>query len=125
MNRERDAHDHFPSILPTASRRRLSSQIGRAFRGVYGARSGLRTILRAVAAEMLAAGATAGLVTRALETCVRYHPARIGCDPHSLMSGRSHSAMLVELASECVADVAKPETDAPNPAAARTAAKIA
>jgi len=108
MNRERDAHEHFPALIPAASGRRLSSQIGRAFRGGVSAKAGLRAIVRSVAAQMLAAGATEGSVTRALETCVRDHPARIGRDPHSLISGKSHSSILVELAYECVAGVARP-----------------
>src|SRR4051812_34100139 len=101
MKREGDAYEHFPPVLPAASRRRLSNHIARAFRGGVGAKTGLRTIVRSVAAEMLAIGATEGSITRALETCVRDHPAGIGYDPHSLMSGKSHSTMLVELAHEC------------------------
>jgi hypothetical protein len=111
MNRERDAHDHFPALVPAASGRRLSSHIGRAFRGGVGAKTGLRTIVRSVAAEMLAAGATEGSVMRALGACVRNHPARIGRDVQSLISGKSHSTILIELADECIADVARPDCD--------------
>src|SRR6185312_11146801 len=112
MNRERDAHDHFPPTLPAASGRRLSSQIGRAFRGTFGAETGLRTLLRLVAKEMLAAGATEQCVRETLERCVMEHPARVGRDANSLLSGKSHSAVLVEIANECVAAVAGDKTGA-------------
>jgi CheY-like chemotaxis protein len=107
MTREQEAQDNVPATVPAASGRRLSNQIGRAFRGTFGAKTGLRTIMRSVAAEMLAAGATEQSVARALEMCVLHHPARTDCDSHSLISGASHSAVLIELASECVADVAR------------------
>lgn len=103
MNRERNAHDHLPPLVPVASGRRLSSQISRAFRGTFGAKTGLRTLMQSVAEKMLADGVTAPEIARAFETCVMQHPARIGCDSHSLISGKAHSAALVELATECVA----------------------
>ena len=116
MNREQHAQDDAQAILPAASGRRLSNQIGRAFRGTFGAKTGLRTIIRSVAAEMLAAGATKESVARALETCVLDHPARADCDSHSLVSGTLHSTVLVELASECVADVARSDGETVNSA---------
>jgi hypothetical protein len=103
VNRERDAHENFPTILPAASGRRLSSQIGRAFRGTFGAQTGLRTLMQSIAAKMLVDGVTEQGIAQAFETCVLQHPARMGRDSHSLISGKSHSAMLVELANECVA----------------------
>lgn len=114
MNRERDAHDHLSALLPAASRRRLSNHIGRAFRGTVGAKIGLRIIVRAVAAEMLAAGAPESSVAAAFESCVRNHPARIGCDSHSLISGKSRASMLIELASECISDIVRPASGTPN-----------
>jgi len=116
MNREQHAQNDAQAILPAASGRRLSNQIGRAFRGTFGAKTGLRTIIRSVAAEMLAAGATKESVARALETCVLDHPARADCDSHSLVSGTLHSTVLVELASECVADVARSDGETVNSA---------
>jgi hypothetical protein len=103
MNRERDAHDNFPPLVPVASGRRLSSQIGRAFRGTFGATTGLRTLMQSIAEQMLAGGVTQQDIAQAFETCVMQHPARIGCDSQSLISGKAYSAVLVELASECVA----------------------
>jgi hypothetical protein len=107
MNRERDAHDELPAVLPAASGRRLSNQIGRAFRGTFGAMTGLRILMRSVAAEMLAAGASEECIAKALEACVLNHPARTGRDSSSLMSGQSRSAAFVALANECIAAVAQ------------------
>ena len=106
VNRERDAHDNFPAVLPPASGRRLSSQIGRAFRGTFGAKTGLRTLMQSIAATMLADDMTEQDIAQAFETCVMQHPARSSCDSHALISGKAHSAALVELAQECVAAAA-------------------
>ena len=103
VNRERNAHENFPAVLPAASGRRLSSQIGRAFRGTFGAKTGLRTLMQSIAAKMLADGVTEHDIAHTFETCVMQHPARSGCDSHSLISGKAHSAVLVELAHECAA----------------------
>ena len=92
-----------PAVVPAASGRRLSSQISRAYRGTFGAETGLRTLMRSIAAQMLAAGATEECVRQAFELCVMDHPARAGRDSHSLISRKSHSATLVEIANECVA----------------------
>ena len=107
MNPERNAHHEFPATLPAASGRRLSTQIGRAFRGTFGARTGLRILMRSVAAEMLAAGASEQDVAQVLEACVLNHPARTGRDANSLMSGQSRSAEFVALANECIAAVGR------------------
>jgi CheY-like chemotaxis protein len=106
---DRHAEVRPEAVLPAAGGRRLSNQIGRAFRGTFGAKTGLRTIVRSVAAQMLAAGATPESVERALETCVLDHPARLGCGSDSLLTGKLHSMALVALACECVGDVARPD----------------
>lgn len=106
MKQERETLDSFPAAISLASERRLANQIGRAFRGTFGAKIGLRTIMRSVAAEMLATGASAESVTRALEMCVLHHPARIDADSHTFVAGASHSTTLVQLACECIADAA-------------------
>jgi hypothetical protein len=106
VNRERDAHENVPAVLPTASGRRLSCQIGRAFRGTFGAKTGLWTLMQSIAAKMLSDGVTEQGIAQAFETCVMEHPARSGCDSHALISGKAHSAALVELAHECVAAAA-------------------
>lgn len=102
-NRQRDAHDSVPTVVPAASGRRLASQIGRAFRGTFGAKTGLRTLMQSIAEKMLADGVTAQGVAQAFEACVMQHPARTGCDSPSLISGKPPSAVLVGLATECVA----------------------
>jgi hypothetical protein len=107
MNREQTVHEALPAGLPTASGRRLSNQIGRAFHGTFGAMTGLQILMRSVAAEMLAAGASEQCVAQALEACVMNHPARTDRDSSSLMSGRSRSAAFVALANECIAAVAR------------------
>jgi len=107
MKRERALLESVPAAISDASGRRLSNQIGRAFRGTFGAKIGLRMIMRSIAGEMLAAGATAEAVTRALETSVLHHPGRIAADSRPLMAGRANSTVLAEIACECVADVAR------------------
>ena len=97
-----------PALLPSAAARRVSNQIARAFRGTYGARTGLRTIVRAVALQMIADGSTPEAVADVFERCVLDHPARLVADPHNLVTGEPHSAALVALARECVAEAAHP-----------------
>lgn len=106
VNRERDAHDNFPAVLPAASGRRLSSQIGRAFRGTFGAKTGFATLMQSIAATMFADSVSEQDIMRAFEIRVMDHPARAGCDSQSLITGTSHSAALVALAHECVAAAA-------------------
>ena len=54
------------AIVPEAAGRRLSNQVARAYRGTYGARAGLRAIVRATSTQMLRAGASPEGVARAL-----------------------------------------------------------
>jgi hypothetical protein len=69
--------------------------------------------MRSVAAEMLAAGTAEQCVRQTFELCVMCHPARVGRDSQSLISGQSHSAALVAIANECVAAVvARSDADA-------------
>ena len=86
--------------------RRLSNQIGRAFRGTYGAEAGLRELLCDTARDLLAKGATQRSVQHALEQCVVAHPDRPE-GPRKPMSDASDFATLVTLTHECVADAAR------------------
>ena len=106
MNREREANDNVPAGLAPTSGRRLSSQIGRAFRGTFGAETGLRTLMQSIAAMMLADSVTEQEIIQAFESCVMDHPARGGGDSHAPITGKSQSAALVALAHECVAAAA-------------------
>ena len=93
------------SISEVASRR-LSNQIGRAYRGTYGAADGLRALVCATARQMLIEGATPRSVTRVLEECVLVHPDRPEGAPKA-MSDAADSATLVKLTRDCVAGVAR------------------
>ncbi len=106
--------------LPYAAARRLSNQISRAFRGTYGARTGLRTIVRSVTRQMLVAGSSPDAVARTIEHCVLNHPACLAGDPQNIMTGRSHSRMLVELTRQWVEQMAL-EGTSPAPTIGRKA----
>ena len=54
-------------VPPPATARRLNNQIARAFRGTYGARTGLRTIVRLTTHQMLLAGTPRDAIQRTLE----------------------------------------------------------
>jgi hypothetical protein len=54
------------AIVPEAAGRRLSNQVTRAYRGTYGARAGLRTLVRAMSVQLLRAGASAASALPAL-----------------------------------------------------------
>src|SRR5260370_78549 len=62
-----DQTERLDQVLPDAAARRLSNQIARAYRGTYGARTGLRTIVRSVARQMLNAGSPPEVVSRVIE----------------------------------------------------------
>lgn len=96
------------ALLPDVAARRLSNQIARAFRGTYGARTGLRTIARAVAQQMLDAGSTQEAIALTFEHCVLRHPDRLIGEQRNIPGGEPHSRMLVELTRACVTEVAGP-----------------
>jgi hypothetical protein len=95
------------ALLPDLAARRLSNQIARAFRGTYGARTGLRTIARSVAQQMLNSGMTQEAIALTFERCVLDHPDRLIGEPRNILAGETHSRMLVELTRACVAEVAR------------------
>lgn len=95
-------------VLPDAAERRLSHQLARAYRGTYGAKTGLRTVVTAIARQLLRGGLPRDLVLRTLEQRVLEHPARpAGAPPHHL-TGAPHAQRLVELMQECVAEAERP-----------------
>jgi hypothetical protein len=94
------------TTLPDAAVRRLSNQIARAFRGTYGANTGLRTIVQSVARQLLVAGSSPEAVARIMEQAVRNHPGAAAGDRPNIVRGGSHTTMLVELTRECVTKVA-------------------
>jgi hypothetical protein len=97
--------DDGPAVLPDAAARRLANQLARAFHGTYGAPTGLRVIVRAVARQMLVAGSSEAAVARTFERCVMNHPA-CPADSKSL-TDMAQPRMLVALTQQCVAEVAQ------------------
>lgn len=92
--------------LSDAAGRRLSNQIDRVFRGTYGARTGLQTIVTALARQMLATGSSPAAIMRTFEGRVLNHPARLGRDPQSTLTDDPNWTLLVELTRQCVTDAA-------------------
>ena len=102
-------------ILTDQARRRLSNQVARAYRGTYGARTGLRTLGRSIARRMIGAGCPADVVSAALARVVLDHPASITADRRDLVTGEPRSMALVELTRQCVAEVALELSQPPPP----------
>ena len=95
-----------PAALSDAAGRRLSNQIDRVFRGTYGARTGLQTLVTALARQMIATGSSPAAIMRTFEGCVLNHPARLGRDPQSALTDDPNWTLLIELTRQCVADAA-------------------
>jgi len=91
------------ATIPPVAMRRLSNQIGRAYRGTYGAKTGLRILVSTMARQLLVGGSTPQAVARALEECVLNHAAQSTDDPQTRATD---SQMLVEVTRECVTGVA-------------------
>ena len=92
------------AIVSEVAGRRLSNQVARAYRGTYGARTGLRTIVRAMSTQMLRAGASAEAVARALSDFAVNCPVVV-----ALAAGRSDAldaSALPALISEYSSEVA-------------------
>ena len=81
------------------------------FRGTYGARTGLQTIVTALARQMIATGSSPAAIMRTFEGCVLNHPARLGRDPQSALTDDPNWTLLVELTRQCVADAAVETSD--------------
>lgn len=93
--------------LPDAAARRLATQLARAYRGTYGAKTGLRTVVTSIARQLLLAGLPYATVAQTLERCVLEHPARHQGDGPHLLTGEPHTQMLVELTRACVDEAAR------------------
>lgn len=94
------------SILSGIAARRLSNQIDRAHRGTFGAETGLRTIVKAVAREMTRGGASVDVVLAAITNHLVNHPARPGWKPNGSGSGSLSSTALIDLVQQCIDEVA-------------------
>lgn len=95
--------DPVQSVLTDQSRRRLRNQVGRAYRGTYGARTGLRTLARQFAVRLMEAGWLPESVSAALARVVLEHSAS-NQGARNLLTGVTLSTTLVELTEQSVAD---------------------
>jgi hypothetical protein len=102
------------SIVPDAAARRLSNQIARAYRGTYGATTGLKTVLRSVSLQMLRAGLPPETVSRALITYVVNCPTPIAVDDRHAINDAYETNALVSLTTDCVLDAATQMTRPPD-----------
>lgn len=93
--------------IPAAAARRLSHQLERAYRGTFGAKTGLQAIVTAVARQLLQAGVPCEEIERRLIQVVVEHPARgVGDSPH-MLTGEPYAQLLVQLTRDCVAHAAR------------------
>ena len=115
-----DAGDDDPirSVLTEQSRRRLRNQVGRAYRGTYGARTGLRTLARQFAVRLIEAGWLPESVAAALARVVLEHSAS-NQGGRNLLTGVTLSTTLVELTRQSVADAVAEVAQRPQPASRR------
>jgi len=97
MPRIKDGPD---GALTDAATRRMSNQIARAFRGTFGAATGMETVTTSLARQLLAAGLSADAVARLLANCVLTHPDRPAVDRKRV------AGTLVALTDRCVAAAA-------------------
>lgn len=93
-------------LLSAAAARRVANQLERTFRGTYGAKTGLRAIVKVLARQMMRSGATQEAAAKTFERCVQEHPSCMGADDKNLVTGESRLQSLLELTDECVAEVA-------------------
>ena len=91
------------SALTDAVSRRMSNQLARAYRGTFGARTGLRIIVLPLARQMIRGGVSADAANGMLERCVLDHPCRIIGEAQHSTAGAAHSGLLIDLMHECVA----------------------
>jgi hypothetical protein len=91
------------SALTDAASRRMSNQLARAYRGTFGARTGLRLIVLPLARQMIRGGVSPDAANGVLERCVLEHPSRIIGDAQQSTEGAAHSGILIDLMHECVA----------------------
>jgi hypothetical protein len=101
-----------PAKLTTSLTRRLDNQIKRAYQHTYGARTGLRALVRQGTREMLAAGASSDLIREAFAQCVSNASTTPG-EKHSVLTGESESVTLTELMLTWVEEVCSPTEGTP------------
>lgn len=92
------------SALTDAASRRMANQLARAYRGTFGARTGLRIIVLPLARQMIRGGVSPDAANDVLERCVLDHPSRISDGAQPPVEGAAHSAVLIDLMHECVAE---------------------
>lgn len=91
------------SALTDAASRRMANQLARAYRGTFGARTGLRIIVLPLARQMIRDGISPDAANGVLERCVLDHPSRTIGESQPSIDGGAHSGMLIDLMHECVA----------------------
>lgn len=111
--RRRPAAPAGPARLTTSLSRRLDNQIKRAYQHTYGARTGLRALVRQGTREMLAAGASRDAIREAFAQCVLNHSSAAPSDRSSVLTGESESVTLTELMLVWVEEVCSPSEGAP------------
>jgi hypothetical protein len=94
------------AILSGISARRLSNQIDRAHRGTFGARTGLQTIVKAVAREMLRGRVSPDVISATITNHLVNHSARPEWKQNGSASGSLSPTELIDLVQQCVAEVA-------------------
>ena len=94
------------AVVPEAAARRIANQVARAYRGTYGARTGLRTLVNSVSVQMLRGGSSADAVVRAIVDLVRTCPIpAIDGSPTAISDPLSADA-LAELTAEYASSAA-------------------
>ena len=101
-----------PARLTTSLTRRLDNQIKRAYQHTYGARTGLRALVRQGTREMLAAGASRELIRDAFTQCVS-NASTIPGEKHSVLTGEAESVTLTELMLAWVEEACGPADNPP------------
>jgi hypothetical protein len=112
-----EGEDPVRSVLTDQSRRRLANQVARAYRGTYGARTGLRSLGRLVALRMIGEGWSSEAVTAALARVVLDHSGAAGDEHKNLVTGETRSTELVEVMRRSVADAVLEISQRPRPSA--------
>lgn len=107
-----------PPMPPTVSRplwARLSRQIASALRQRIGSAMGLRSVVRAVNAEMLLAGSTPAEVEAAMRTAVAEHPELSTLDRMNVLTRQLASDTVLErILAWLVEETATAKTDVPS-----------
>jgi hypothetical protein len=116
------------AIVPKAARRRLSNQVARAYRGTYGARTGLRTLVRAMSVQMLRAGSSPEAIARALSDVALKCPVVVGLPAtrNDAVDASALPALISEYSSEVAIEMnhrrakfAPRRQDTPSPESSR------